>query len=169
MVDDKTLRSNRLTFYKDTIDEIEKLIKEFLKLSNAKNVFFIDRDGHVVTQLGEKIDVNPDALSALIAGSFAATKELAHLLGEKEFATMSHKGEKNHITITLVGKRAIMAILFDDRTTAGMVNLYSKELSDKIDKILDIAERRERPVLKESLGEDFNASVQEKLDELFED
>lgn len=169
MADDETLRSNRLTFYKDTIDQTEKFIKEFLKLSNAKNVFFIDRDGHTITQVGAPTKLDPDALAALIAGSFAATKELAHVLGEAEFSTMYHKGEKDHVHITLVGSRAMLAVLFDDQTTEGMVNLYCKELAEKLTKVLDIAERQQKSRGDEGLGDDFNDSVKDKLDELFED
>jgi len=169
MPDDEKLRSNRIVFYKDTIDRIESLLKEFVRLSKAKSVFFIDKEGHLITSLGASGNINPETLSALVAGSFAATKELARVLGETEFNVMSHKGEKDSINIVLVGRRSILAVLFDENTTAGMVNLYCKELVERFVKILDVAERKQNLHAKEKLHEDFHASVQEKLDELFED
>lgn len=169
MPDDEKLRSNRIVFYKDTIDRIESLIKEFIRLSKVKSVFFIDKEGHLITSMGASAGIHPETLSALVAGSFAATKELARILGEAEFNVLSHKGEKDSINIVLVGRRSILAVLFDENTTAGMVNLYCKELVERFVKILDVAERQQKLHTKEKLHEDFHTSVQEKLDELFED
>ena len=71
------LRHDRLTFYKDDIDCIDKLLAEFLRLSGAKCALLIDKEGHLVTKRGELRTVDIDTISALVAGSFAATKEMA--------------------------------------------------------------------------------------------
>lgn len=172
MTTDENLRSRRLVFYKETVDQVDALLKDFLRLSKAKSVYFIDKEGHAVTQMGDTAGVNPEALSALVAGSFSATRELAKVLGESEFNTMSHKGAKGQINVTLVGRRSMLVVLFDEKTTAGMVALYLKELGDKVAKLLDVAERQQAMKAKdeaEPLGEEYNASLQEKLDQLFED
>lgn len=169
MAGDEGLRTRRVVFYKDTIDQVEALLDEFLKLSKAKSVFFIDKEGHLITNAGEPANVNPETLSALIAGSFAATKELARVLGEAEFDMMSHKGQNDSVTMILVGSRSIISVLFDHSTTAGMVDMYCKELSLKVAKILDIADKQTKLHERETLQEGYQESVQEKLDELFED
>ncbi len=164
---DDHLRQRRLVYYKEDLDQIEKLLDEFLKLSNAKGSFLIDKEGHLVTQRGAVQQINPETLSALVAGAFAATKELAKLLGETEFSVMFHQGTTDHIHISIVGNRAITATIFDEKTTVGMVNLYSKELNTKLEKIFDIAARR---VVKEQQMEpDYSESVKDKLDNMFED
>jgi len=164
---DEQLREKRLVYYKEDLDQIEKLLEEFLKLSNAKCIFLIDKEGHLVTQEGVTQTINPQSLSALVAGSFAATKELARILGETEFSVMFHQGKKDHIHISLVGDRAIAAIVFDEKTTVGMVNLYSKELMLKLEKIFDIASKR---ITKEQqLEADYSESVKDKLDDMFRD
>ena len=169
MAGDESLRTKRVVFYKDTIEQIEVLLEEFLKLSKAKSVFFIDKEGHLITNSGETSNVNPETLAALVAGSFAATKELARILGEAGFDTMSHKGRSDSVTMMLVGDRSIISVLFDQSTTTGMVDLFCKELSQKIAKILDIAEKQSKLREQETLQEGYQESVQEKLDELFED
>jgi predicted regulator of Ras-like GTPase activity (Roadblock/LC7/MglB family) len=169
MPGDEGLRAKRVVFYKDTIDQIEALLDEFLKLTKARSVFFIDKEGHLITNTGESTEVNPETLSALIAGSFAATRELARVLGESQFNAMSHKGAKDSVSMMLVGSRSILAVLFDQTTTAGMVDLYCKELTQKIARILDIAEKQSKLREKETLLEGYQESVQERLDELFED
>lgn len=164
---DEKLREKRLVYYKDDLDQIEKLLEEFLKLSNAKCIFLIDKEGHLVTQKGGTQSINPQSLSALVAGSFAATKELAKMLGETEFSVMFHQGKKDHIHISLVSDRAISAIVFDEKTTVGMVNLYSKELTTKLAKIFDIASKRVPQ--EQQIESDYSESVKSKLDDMFKD
>jgi len=164
---DQQLRDKRLTYYKEDLDQIEKLLDEFLKLSNTKCIFLIDKDGHLITSKGAFQNINPDTLSALVAGTFAATKEMARLLGETEFSVMYHQGEKDHIHISIVGDRAITSTIFDEKTTVGMVNLYSKELNTKLEKIFDIASRKQHK--EEQLEADYSESVKDKLDDLFKD
>ena len=94
------LRQDRLTFYKDDIDRIEKLLAEFLRLSGAKCALLIDKEGHLVTKTGELRTIDIDTISALVAGSFAATKEMARLLGEEEFTAMFHQGERDNIQLS---------------------------------------------------------------------
>jgi predicted regulator of Ras-like GTPase activity (Roadblock/LC7/MglB family) len=171
MATDENLRAGRLVFYSETVDQIDSLLKEFLRLSKSRSVFFIDRDGHLVTQVGETRGVSSESLAALVAGSFSATRELAKVLGEPEFSSMFHKGEKGQIQIMLVGKRSMIAIVFDHSTTVGMVSLYCKELVEKVAKILDVAERQYAMHHREEqkLDDDYTTDLQEKLDKLFED
>lgn len=164
---DDDLRKKRLVYYQEDLDQIEKLLEEFLKLSNAKAVFLIDKEGHLVTSQGVTKNINSETLSALVAGSFAATKELARILGETEFSVMFHQGSKDHIHISIIGDRAISAIIFDEKTTVGMVNLYSKELSVKLEKIFDIASRR--VVQDQAVEADYGDSVRDKLDDMFKE
>lgn len=164
---DDDLRKKRLVYYQEDLEQIEKLLEEFLKLSNAKAVFLIDKEGHLVTSQGVTKNINSETLSALVAGSFAATKELARILGETEFSVMFHQGAKDHIHISIIGDRAISAIIFDEKTTVGMVNLYSKELSVKLEKIFDIASRR--VVQDQAVEADYGDSVRDKLDDMFKE
>jgi predicted regulator of Ras-like GTPase activity (Roadblock/LC7/MglB family) len=163
---DEQLREKRLVYYKEDYDQIEKLLDEFLKLSNARAIFLIDKEGHLVSGKGATQTIHSETLSALVAGTFAATKEMAKLLGESEFAVMFHQGKKDHIHISLVGDRAINAIVFDEQTTVGMVNLYSKELITKLEKIFEVASKRVS-VEQQKMEEGYSESVRDKLDDMF--
>ena len=164
---DQKLRDRRLVYYKDDFDQIEKLLDEYVKLSNARCVFLIDKEGHLVTQRGVSQTFNAATLSALVAGAFAATKEMARLLGETEFSVMFHQGRKDNIHLSLVGDRAITATVFDEKTTVGMVNLYSKELTVKFEKIFEIAAKRvtNEPAFETGYGD----SVKDRLDDMFKE
>ena len=126
-ISDKKLRDNRLVFYKDDIELIDKVLAEFLRLSGSKCALLIDKEGHLVTKQGEVKSLNMDTISALVAGSFAATKEMAKLLGEEHFSCLFHQGERDNIQLSLVGDRTLLTILFDDRTTVGMVRRLERD------------------------------------------
>ena len=85
---DESLRSTRLVFYKEDIERIAKILNTFLKNANARCVLLVDKDGHLVTKEGESSTYDMDTISALVADSFAATKQMAKLLGEEEFSIM---------------------------------------------------------------------------------
>jgi predicted regulator of Ras-like GTPase activity (Roadblock/LC7/MglB family) len=105
-----------------------------------------------------------DTISALVAGSFAATKEMARLLGEEEFTALYHQGERDNIQLSLVGDRTLLTILFDDRTTVGMVRLYATETAKRLADIYNEAVSRPQ----EPLGGDYGDSAKRKLEHLFE-
>lgn len=142
-ISDAKLRSHRLVFYKDDIELIDKVLAEFLRLSGAKCALLVDKEGHLVTRQGEVKTINMDTISALVAGSFAATKEMAKLLGEEHFSCLFHQGERDNIQLSLVGDRTLLTILFDDRTTVGMVRLYANETCKKLCQIFENASNRD--------------------------
>ena len=162
------LRFDRLTFYAEDMEQIDKLLGEFLRLSGAKCALLVDKDGHLVTKRGEVRTIDMDTISALVAGSFAATKEMARLLGEEEFSALFHQGERDNIQLSLVGERTLLTILFDERTTVGMVRLYASETAKKLATIYGDAMNRQDEQGAPTLDEDYGDDAKRKLENLFE-
>lgn len=169
-MDSKALRDNRLVFYEDLVRDVNRILREFLKLANAKCALLIDREGHMVTKQGVTREFDMDTLSALVAGSFAATKEMARQLGEDEFATLFHQGKTDSIQLSLVGDRTLLTVIFDEATTIGMVRLYSDETSKRLAELFEKHERERRMnprAADPDLSAGFVGSAKDKLDDLF--
>ncbi len=132
---DDELRRDRLRFYREEMSEINATLRGFLQRAKASAAFLVDKDGHLITKEGanEKIDV--DAICGLVAGAFAATKQMAIILGENTFLNLFHQGKRANIQVTLVGNRTILAVVFDDNTTIGMVRLYLAEAANTLTEI----------------------------------
>ena len=162
---DESLRSTRLVFYKEDIEAIGRSLNVFLRNSNAQCALLVDKDGHLVTREGESKSFDVDTISALVAGSFAATKQMAKLLGEEEFALMFHQGKKDNIQLSLVGDRTILAVIFDDRTTLGMIRLYSGQVAAKLAQVFHEISERKRDG--EKISQEFGAAARGKLDDIF--
>ena len=164
MSKDQKLKEDRLVFYANDVERLNTEIDAFLELSKSRCVLLVDRDGHLVTRRGEVVKTSEETISALIAGSFAATKEMARLLGENEFAILFHQGTRDSIQLQLIGTRTLMAVLFDGRTNLGMVRFYAQETGARINDILIEIAAEDRSA---SLGEDFEKGAEDALDKLF--
>ena len=161
---DENLRKSRLVFYENDVQRLNAEIDTFLELSKARCALLVDRDGHLVTRRGEPVRTSEETVSALIAGSFAATREMARLLGENEFAILFHQGTRDSIQLQLIGERTLLATLFDGRTNLGMVRFYAQETATRLQVVFHEIEGEER---KPNLGDDFEASADSALDKLF--
>lgn len=168
-MDNQQLRENRLVFYQDLVRDVNRLLREFLKLSNAKCAMLIDREGHMVTRQGVTRDLDMDTISALVAGSFAATREMARVLGEDEFSVLFHQGKTDNIQLSLVGDSALLTVIFDEATTVGMVRLYAAETAKRMTELFEKQAREIRSGEKkqEDLATGFADTAKGKLDDLF--
>lgn len=155
-----------LVIYEEEIARIEKILNRLIKNSQAKCALLVDKDGHLITRQGFTQSLDTTALAALLAGSFASTKEIARLLGESEFSVLFHQGKKDHIHVCLVGERSILAVVFDDRTTIGLVRLYAKETGEELTTTL-ASTTGEKKGEKREMAPDFSTSLESKLDDIF--
>jgi predicted regulator of Ras-like GTPase activity (Roadblock/LC7/MglB family) len=165
--DDASIRESRLVFYRNDIEAIDAILAEFLRMSNARCALLVDKGGHMITQKGTTRSFDTDTISALVAGSFAATKEMARVLGEDEFTVLFHQGRSDNIQLSLVGDRTLFTVIFDDATTIGMVRLYAAETAKHLEKLFDHAENGdgERDA-DEEIGDDYSSSAQNRLDDV---
>ena len=165
------MSDDSLIIYEEEINQIDALISKMLKGAEAKCALLVDKDGHLITRQGFTHSLDTTALAALLAGSFASTKEIAKLVGEPEFSVLFHQGKKDHIHMSLVGERSILVVIFDDRTTIGMVRLYAKETSGELAKIFETikAGADEHRQQQANISSDFAQGAQDKLDDIFQD
>lgn len=169
--DDDKLKLHAMSVYsKVVVDLVNKLLQMFLKRSQAKTVLLIHKDGHLITTQGDTQSLDMDSLCTLLAGTFAATKAWAKLLGEDEFSVLFHQGKRDSIQVTLVGDRTLLVVIFDERTQLGLVRLMSNEAAKKLEEIFE-QEALRRPGEGEEgeiiLGKEFRDTAQNLLDNLF--
>ena len=163
------MADDSLIIYEEEIQQLESLISKMLKGCEAKCALLVDKDGHLITRQGFTHSLDTTALAALLAGSFASTKEIARLVGEPEFSILFHQGKKDNIHMSLVGDRSILVVIFDDRTTIGMVRLYARETSIELTKIFEQIQKNSQAGGQPGISDDFADMAQDKLDDIFQD
>jgi predicted regulator of Ras-like GTPase activity (Roadblock/LC7/MglB family) len=104
--------------------------------SAARVVFLVDKDGQEIAVQGEIGNLDTTSLASLAAGNVAATGGMAQLIGEKEFPTLSHEGERESIHISVIG-RLLLVVVFDERSTLGLVKLRSKQVAQQLSTMID--------------------------------
>src|ERR687889_833881 len=104
--------------------------------SFSRVVFLVDKNGQQIAVQGEVGNIDTTSLASLAAGNVAATGGRAQLIGEKEFPTLSHEGEKDSIHISVVG-RLLLVVVFDERSSLGLVKLRSKQVSHQLAAMFD--------------------------------
>ena len=123
---------SQLILFEEESTLLEEVCLRILQDAYAKAVFLIDKDGQLIAGQGEIEGIDTTALASLTAGNIAATGGLAQLLGEKEFPVQFHEGEKENIHISLVGDRLILVVIFDERSSLGLVRLRIKKAHQDI-------------------------------------
>ncbi len=163
------MSDNSFILQEKEVREIEALITKMLKGCEAKCALLVDKDGHLITRQGFTHSLDTTALAALLAGSFASTREIARLVGEDEFSVLFHQGKKDHIHMSLVGERSILVVIFDDRTTIGMVRLYAKDTAKELAVVFDAIAEAGASGQTGGVSSDFASQAEDKLDDIFQD
>lgn len=126
-----------LVMYDEEYKRIMTLIEKLLRESNSNVIFLVDKNGQMIAATGATENLDTTSLASLTAGNIAATGGLAKLIGEKEFSILFHEGEKDNIHISIIGGRIILVVIFDQRSSLGLVRLRVKKASLELGIILD--------------------------------
>lgn len=134
-----------LIMYEEEFQKIKEVIGKLRIDANANVVFLVDKNGQQIAATGDVESLDTTSLASLTAGNVAATDGLAKLIGEKEFSVLFHEGEKDNIHISIVGGKVILVVIFDERSSLGLVRLRVKRSSGELEKIFQqIMEKTER-------------------------
>lgn len=117
------MASNQLVMYEEELQQINQICAVLHRDANAKAVLCIDKNGQAISANGEVEHLDVTSLSSLTAGNVAATGGIANLLQEKEFSGQFHEGERTNVHISIVDARVILVVLFDERSSLGLVRL----------------------------------------------
>ena len=102
----------------------------------------------------------------MTAGNIAATGGIAKLLRENEFATQFHEGKNAHIHIQLVSHRVILVVIFDSKSSLGLVRLRVRKTTEELTTIFDAMNKRPVDVRD---GSPFAEITDDDIDNLFND
>ena len=125
------------SFSEDHYRQIQAHLTAFLRESNARCALLVDRTGQLVTTVGETPQFDPTAFASLTAADFSANDQLARMIGEPEFASLVHQGERESMLLADVAKRVILVVLFDQRATLGLVKLKARPVVEQLARVLD--------------------------------
>ena len=130
-----------MALMEDDVGRLGRILRDLLRQSGAEGGVICDSGGYVLAKEGP-VAQEPLLVSALGAGVFGASRELARLLGEDEFSAVFHQGEKRSIFIRSVNSEILLVIIFSMTASIGLVRLYSGPAATSIRKVFDEVEQR---------------------------
>jgi predicted regulator of Ras-like GTPase activity (Roadblock/LC7/MglB family) len=148
---------------------ISTALHKLLNDTSATSVMLLDKSGQVVATQGNGIKRNATQLGALLAGAFSSSREVAQLLGEKDFRTIFQQGVHENIYTTMVEEQWLLVIVFDKLTHIGLVKVLSKKASDELGRILERVRADTSRMKSSVLNIQFRSSVEDTIDLLFRD
>ncbi len=111
-------------------------LRSLLADAAAKVVFLVDKNGTLLASAGDAAGFDTTSLASLAAGNIAATGGLANLIGEKEFSILFHEGERDNMHISVVAERLILVVVFDRRSSVGLVRLRVRQATARLSGIM---------------------------------
>jgi len=154
------------SFTEDDFGAITKSLERFLFDSNARCALLVDKTGQLIATVGEQPKFDPTAFATLTAADFSANDQLAKLIGENDFSSLFHQGEKESMYLADVARRVILVVLFDNRTTLGLVRLKMKQTVDELAKLF--AEVFQRGAAGQPSQPNILAGADDEIDKLFQ-
>ena len=154
------------SFTEGDFGAITQALERFLQESSARCALLVDRTGQLVATVGEKPTFDPTAFATLTAADFSANDQLAKLIGETEFSSLFHQGERESMYLADVARRVILVVLFDSRTTLGLVRLKVKATVDDLARLFRAV--FERAASGQPAQPSVLAGADDEIDKLFQ-
>ena len=132
-----TVGTANWSFTQDDFTSITESLKRFLGATNSRCALLVDRSGQLVTTVGDAPGLDTTAFATLTAADYSANDQLAKLVGENDFSSLFHQGEKDSIYVADIAKRLLLVIIFDSRTTVGLVRLRIKAEVEELTLLVD--------------------------------
>lgn len=154
------------SFTEEDYSALTQVLQRFLFDSNARCALLVDRSGQLVTFAGDRPTFDVTAFATLTAADFSANDQLARLIGESDFNTLFHQGDKESMLLADVARRVILVALFDNRTTLGLVRLKMRSIVDELGRLIERSLQRSQasnPTRQPLLGD-----VDDEIDRLFQ-
>ncbi|HEU5014685.1 MAG TPA: roadblock/LC7 domain-containing protein [Roseiflexaceae bacterium] len=152
----------------EEVASIEECLARLVEDTGATNALLLDKSGQVIAAQGDSNRNDITALGALIAGTFASSREVAKLLREKDFRMLFQQGVRENIFLALIEEQWIMCIIFSKGTHIGLVKVLTKKATDELASVLERV-RQQHKTRDDVLGSSFRTSMEDTIDLLFRD
>lgn len=148
----------------ETYNRISSILGELEAKTRAEAIIFCDTNGNTVTYRGQIPGLKLSTVSALAAGNYSATREMAKMLGEpSSFRFLLLEGEHRNLYLSNVGHNFLLVIVFDKAVALGMVRVCSNRAIEDLDGVLKNALAQEEKV-PEFIDSEFRSLLSQELD-----
>ena len=132
----KTGRSADIVVSIDILEDVRSYLSQEVMTEGISSVLVIDSAGSLICNVGHKIDLDAVSLAAVAAANFAATEQIARLIGESDFVLLFYKGHNESFHFSRVGTEYIIVTIFDNQLSLGLLRLKIAEVAQVLEEKL---------------------------------
>jgi len=157
----------RLVFSERTYHKIVQILSDLLKNSQSQVCLFADMNGYPITYCGNTETIDIFNLTALAAGDFSATAEMAKIIGgEDRFRFIYHEGTSQNIYLCNVGESYLLLIVFDRNVALGMIRILAQRTIEKLSALIEEL-KKEGENAARFVDDEFRSLLGRQLDSAF--
>jgi len=146
---------------------IKQQLDRMLVEAGANSTMLLDKSGEVISARGAGLPHNLDTLGALLAGTFATSREVALMMNDTSFRSLLQQGMRENTLAELVGESWIVVVMFDKSTHVGLVKDLCRRITPELEAVLLQVQRRSRTM--SGLNPSFRTTIEDTIDLLFKD
>jgi predicted regulator of Ras-like GTPase activity (Roadblock/LC7/MglB family) len=125
----KAGRSADIVVSIDVLNDVRNYLSSEVMTEGITSVLVIDNAGSLIVNIGNKIELDAISLAAVAAANFAATEQIARLIGERDFVLLFYKGHSESFHFSRVGEEYIIVTIFNNALSLGLVRLKIAEVA----------------------------------------
>src|SRR3954471_2130772 len=127
----------------EDVRELDRLLGELVARSEASAALIIDKAGFLITQAGDCEQFDSTTLSALAAGSFAATQGMASVVNEPNFNSVYQQGENFSLLVQNIEHDTLLMVVFAAHVSVGAVKYFLNATTPMLSRQFQAARKRD--------------------------
>lgn len=129
----KSGRSADIVVSVDILEDVRNYLSNEVMTEGISSVLVIDNAGSLIVNVGDKIELDAISLAAVAAANFAATEQIARLIGEQDFVLLFYKGHNESFHFTRVGTEYIIVTIFNNSLSLGLLRLKIADVAQVLE------------------------------------
>lgn len=145
---------------------IAACLSRLMDETGATYSMLLDTAGQILSSNGDVHEGEMMHLGALLAGSYASSREMAKLLREDNFRVLVQEGTREKVFTETVDDRWLLVVVFDHQAHLGLVKVLAKRATQSLSGILQMVIERNEGRRAELRG-DFPRAATDTIDLIF--
>lgn len=115
-------------------NHVSECLGQLAQKLRISGLFLVTSSGEIVTKkVMESWKSDATLFSTLSASTFAASREMARILGEsKNFKMVLHEGEHRNVFVSTVTQHYFLIVVFEKNVALGMVRILTKRTIEQL-------------------------------------
>jgi predicted regulator of Ras-like GTPase activity (Roadblock/LC7/MglB family) len=151
------------------LGNIARILGRLTMETGASHVLLLDKSGQLISAQGQTDQRDVINLGALLAGAFSSSRQVAEILGEKDFRHILQQGVHESIYTSLIGEQWLLVVVFDRQTHVGLVKVLARKSAEDLEHVLERVRSGGAQIKDQVVNVRFRDSVANAIDYLFQD